>query len=289
MSEPGGTEAALRFAHDREDDLVLGPTTAGLRLRPRPQGGVRLDRANGLLDVDAALSLSATGRLARGLDVMLPLARPLPAMSVQEAIARAPFVLDALVSSADAITVDGDAVNPPGAPRAAIGPDVSGALATGSPALLCVRARLRVFERARLRTRTERFVGAREAAERIVEWTRGARAFGVDALREGPGDFVVRVLAAAPVLDDGASEPPDGFVHTRAPRCRSGRSLAATDARALAEALSGGDRVVAIPFMGRAGALSSSVRSVPVPRSLREASEGLAAALARGASEADHG
>jgi hypothetical protein len=286
MSEtklPSGTLAALRVARDQASEVSLGPAPDAVRLRPRPSDEpIIVDHDNGLVDVDAALTLPALGRLCHARGMMLPLARPLPPLTVQEACARLPIFLDAFVASVDGLTADGAPFSTGRAPRAATGPDLLGALVTSPPLAVAVRARVRVIEGRAARTLREEHVSARDAAARVGELTELGRAFSVEATRLGPGAFEVLALGGAGALPDADDHPETPrFAHSSRARVTGARMLVPGDQRALAEALTSGARVVAAPFMGRVGALVADGTVPRVPR-LDDAVAALAAALAGG-------
>lgn len=287
---PEGTLAALRVAKDRGDDLALGQLPGAVRLRPRPgDAPITVEHDNSLVDVDAALTLPALWRLCHARGFMLPVARPLPPMTVQEACARLPVFAEAFVASATLVLTSGESLETPRAPRAAIGPDLLGALTTTPPIALCVRARVRVIPGRAARVHEARYVSAREAAHHVAAVVDEGRALSVDASRAGPGDFLVLTLGGSGALPHVAEEPETPrFAHRAAVRVRGGSLLIPGDERSMAETLSAGGRVLASPIMGRAGTLDKGAR---VPRVVPTdvAVEQLAAALARGEGERDGG
>ena len=240
-----------------------------------PKTPVRVDLSNGLIEADARLSMSAVGRACRRLGLWFPLARPLPGFSLGEACARLPTFLDAFVAQAEGV-VDGRPLATPRAPRAAMGPDLLGALALPAPLAAAERVRVRVFDETRTSSFVEEHESADAAARRLVALLDEGRAFSAEARREG-GRVLVHVLAGVGVAP-GAAPARRPFAHEPRARVRSGVSLVPGDGDALARALTDGARVLASPFMGRVGAMYPAQRDVP-RLSLEEGCARLARAL----------
>lgn len=260
------TGEVLRWARVQDERLFLAhPDRAhqgqgGALLAPRPeQPMLRVDAPNGLVDVDAGATLPLLARLCRAQGLVLPLARPLPHLSLQAAVALAPIVLDALVHSLDAVTLDGLRFSTPMAPRAAAGPDLAGAVAARPPLAVLLRARLRVFSSAHAACEREVFPSTAAAAARVVALLEEGRALSVDAV----GATVLALVGTGSPRREPPVEPASApFAHQGRPRFSSGRSLVPGDVEAVAHALARGERVIAAPLMGRVGALSTDKPSI---------------------------
>jgi hypothetical protein len=243
----------LRLAHVQgapllASELVLFPPS------PQSDVAIAIDAHNGLADVDARLTLRAIGAALWARGFWLPLLRPWAAVPLWRLAIDFPFVVDALVQRGALVTIDGDAIDTPRAPRHAAGPSLLHAVCGPTPLCLLSRATLRVVprERAELLVTTHDTVAA--AAHAVVELTAEARAFAVDAcgarvlvLRGGEG------RARGPTLARGVAH--DALVR----RARASRSINPGDVIAIEHALQMGRRVVAVPFMQRAAIVHAKV------------------------------
>ncbi|MBM4280518.1 MAG: hypothetical protein FJ137_07080 [Deltaproteobacteria bacterium] len=256
------------------DDVALGAPRLGAA------DALVIDAHNGLVDVDARLSLSLIARALRARGWALPLLRPLPAAPLWRLATRAPFVVDALVQRATLLSVDGDLVETPAAPRHAAGPSLLHTATAPAPMAVLVRARLRVVSAAHTTTWTERFDDAAALAARVRDLVDGARAVAACARGRtlvvlggaslAPTGSAAGSTAPAPVHrvdDDGADEASDL-------RWTSARSLRPGDVFGIESALRAGRRVVSVPYLQRTAVLE---RARP-PRALLDV-KGATAAL----------
>lgn len=269
------------------------PGAALLRLVAGKDAHVTLDGHNSVAEIDGALPLVVAARRLERLGAVLPLARPLPALSVAAACAAMPFFVDACVQQASGLTFDGDEWESPRAPRAAAGPSLLGALCSRPPLAVAVRVRVRVLIATHAVVVREEHADANAAARRVRELLEEGRAFAVDAC--GTSVLVLAgsqlPLASSPGSSLGPSAGPgralaSPFAHAglgrRAAFARS-ESLPAGDAAGMADALSRGARVVAAPLMGRAASLwrgFEPIRVLETRRGVHALAEALAAAAA---------
>ena len=268
----------LRLARFRGEALVA----SSLRLRApsaTSEGAIVIDADNGLADVDARLSLRAIGAALAARGWWLPLLRPWAALPLWRLVMDAPFVVDALVQRGVFLSLDGDAVDAPRAPRHAAGPSMVHALCGPTPLALVARATLRVVPRTHAHLVVTDHGSVAEATAAFVAVTEAARAVTVEAVGTR-----VAVLAAEHVsgaVDDGHSMPRERGASwgTMPARASASVSIAPGDRPAIGRALLAGRRVVAVPFMQRAAILqarsSTKFRLVDVA----SASAALAAAL----------
>jgi FAD/FMN-containing dehydrogenase len=235
---------------------------------------IAIDAHNGLADVDARLTLRAIGEALWARGFFLPLLRPWAAVPLWRLAIDVPFVVDALVQRGTLVTIDGDAIDTPRAPRHAAGPSLLHAVCGPTPLCLLTRATLRVVprERAELVVVTHDTIAA--AARAVVELSTEARAFAVDAcaarvvvLRSGDG------VARSPSLVRGVA----GDALAR--RARGSRSISPGDVIAIEHALQMGRRVVAVPFMQRAAILHAKVERAATLLSPQAAASALAVAM----------
>ena len=292
------TAEMLRFALVEQQRLVLSRPRKGevLLAAVAAEPFAHLDADNGLLDVDAGLSLARIARIAARLGVWFPLARPLGAMTLQAACNAMPFVPDALVHSIDAVTCDGDAYSTPMAPRSATGPGLIGALSVRPPLALAVRARIRVHQRATTTPTAERYAHTADAALRVLELHAEGRALAVDAwgstvqLLVGQGSPLRMSRHRARLAFSGPAQDTRPFAHAPSPRSAakfaSGLVLSPSSYEDVERALARGARVVAAPLMGRLGTLERERISLPV-HDLPSSVGSLVAALHAAASKSE--
>lgn len=216
---------------------------------------IRFSNENSLVDTDASLRLPVIARLCRERGYLFPLARPLPWLTLADACRRFPFLVDAYVSSVDALTEQGLPLSTGKAPRAATGPDLLGVLCSRPPLATATRVRLRVLDAKSARVSVERFATGSLAVERVLSLLEEARAFAVVSFR-AEGDFVVAAVGGPAAIPFGEPMPRHGFGDVGAPAIGSARSVVPGDCGALLAALQSGSRVVAAPFMGRAATIS---------------------------------
>ncbi len=242
--------------------------TPGVQARAvgaRARADVRFSSENSLADASASLSLPVLARLCRERGYLFPLARPLPPFTLAEACTRLPFLVDAYVSSLDAVTPAGALLSTGRAPRAATGPDLVGAVCARPPLATCVRARVRVLDAKTARSSVARVATVTDAIERVRALHDEGRAFAIAAFRArdraGRERFVVRAVGGPAAFSrrPGAehaglpSEPVGraGFADVEAPSFRFARSILPGDEEVMREALTSGARVVGAPLMGR--------------------------------------
>jgi hypothetical protein len=263
-----GRPIALRAAPNSNVDIV--------RLDAGKDATVSLDAHNGVAEVDGALTLSSIARRLERLGAVFPIARPLPALSFAAACAALPYLVDAFVQQAYALTFDGDPYDTPRAPRAAAGPSLLAALCARPPLALAIRARVRVLARGEAATR-EQHASPRAAAARVHAYLAEGRAFAVDACG-------TTVLAIGGSVSRGDKSP---FTHEGRGRSASfarSQSLVPGDLDAIAHALEQGARVVAAPTMGRAASLwRGGFETLPVVE-VAQGAKALADALLAGGS-----
>jgi hypothetical protein len=236
---------------------VDGAPVALRALRINTRGAdVTIDAHNAIAEIDGALTLSAAARRIARLGAVFPLARPLPPMTLMEACAALPLLVDAWVQQATILTADGDAADTPRAPRAAMGPSLLGALCSRPPLAIALRARVRIALAAHATVRQEQLASTRHVAVRVAELLEQGRAFSVDA-------FGTSLLVLGDPLPSPCSSVALGarFAHEhhgRRPSFARAVSFAPGDIEAMAGALGEGGRVVAAPFIGRCGALTAA-------------------------------
>jgi hypothetical protein len=198
LSEAGSWDQTAAFAFAPMAEQVrrakLDNEAVALRaLRPAPgpahndPGALVLDEQNRLADVDARLDLLAIGRLLAKQGWRLPLPRPLPAVPLWRLAAMAPVVVEALLHSATLLTVDGDPMQTPSAPRHSAGPSLLHGVCSRPPLCFLARARLRVVPAATTSWDLEHHDDEAAAAARLVQVAAEGRAllaaaFGVDVL-----------------------------------------------------------------------------------------------------------
>jgi hypothetical protein len=278
----------LRLARFRGEALVA----SSLRLRApsaTSEGAIVIDADNGLADVDARLSLRAIAAVLAARGWWLPLLRPWAAVPLWRLVMDAPFVVDALVQRGVFLSVDGDVVDAPRAPRHAAGPSMVHALCGPTPLALVARATLRVVPRthAHLVVTDHGSVAAASAA--FVAVTEAARAVAVDAF--GTRVAVLAAEHAADAVDDGHSMPAErgALWGTLPARARASVSIAPGDRPTIGRALLAGRRVVAVPFMQRAAVLQSRPSTTPRLVDVPTAAAAFAAAVKRSALEVHPG
>ena len=220
----------------------------------------RFNAHNGLVDVDARLSLNAIRRQLEAQGLTLPLPRPLPAGPLWRVAIAAPFVVDALVHSGDLVTTEGALLQTPSAPRHAAGPSLLHLVAGPSPLALLVRARLRTVPLPTLRREDHIFDdvdGNAEALRALVNTHQG-----VAAIARGRTLSVwwSRPPTSSPTTTHGSpsaspSTSPSTFVAETPQSHRHLQSIAAADLVAIRDALLQGDAVVAVMPMQRLAVL----------------------------------
>lgn len=219
------------------------------------EDAVRFIPANGLVEAEASLPLVAIARRCRERGWVFPLPRPLPPLSLAAACARMPFLVDAYLSSADAVTTsEGLAFETGRAPRAATGPDLLGALCSSPPLALCLRGRLRVLEARSARFTVEDFPGRAAALARLRELFDEGRAFAA-LVAPVDGGYRVRAIGGPAALPEGKPLHGASFAEGALPRLTRAQSLVPGDTRALEDALRAKRPLLAAPFMGRVAAL----------------------------------
>jgi hypothetical protein len=275
----------LRLSRVRKSPLHA----ASIVLTPPPADDLRsviIDVDNGLADVDARLSLHAIGYRLKQQGYWLPMLRPWSSMPLWRLAMTAPFVVDALIQRGTLLSVDGDVIDTPRAPRHAAGPSLlHGLCARPSPTALLVRAHLRVVPRTHARLVVTDWGSANAAARAFVTVTDAARAVCVEAFGSN-----LAVLAddhgAADVDVDVDSDRGSAWGSMSA-RVMGSRSIGPGDRPAIVKALCAGQRVVGVPFMQRAGVLLSTTASgaspllVDVSTATTQAASAIAAALTR--------
>lgn len=254
---------------------TLDPRTVRLAPPPRDDvGAIVLDDANGLVDVDARISLPRLATWLENRGWLLPLLRPLPPLPLWRLAMAAPFVVDAICQQATLITVDGDVFQTPKAPRHSAGPSMLHATTTAVPLAFVTRARLRLTPSTHTTLGIETHDDVMAVARRLRALVDEARVFAADARGTS-----IAILGGEPRT--GAS-PELSRPWTSAPaRWRSARSLHPGDVFAIADALRAGARVATVPFMQRTAVLENHQRRVDVV-DVRGAAAALADALRKG-------
>lgn len=215
---------------------------------------VRFSSADSLVEVDASLPLALIARRCRESGWLFPLPRPLPPLSLAAACARMPFLVDAYLASAEAVTSGGLPFGTGRAPRAATGPDLLGALCSSPPLATCLRGRVRVLDEKSARQSVERFTDVVGALGRLLALLEEGRAFAA-LVAPVDGGYRVRALGGPASLPDGEPASSRVFGEGALGRVTSACSLAPGDEAAMREALEAGRALVAAPFMGRVAAL----------------------------------
>lgn len=213
-----------------------------------------VDLHNGVVSVDAAMPLVTLGRWCRVRGLHLPLARPLPGLTLAEACVRLPAFADACVASVEGVAEGGQPVETPRAPPAALGPDFCASLMLPQPLFVPHRLRLRICDATHCRVTREVFAGAQDLLASFRQSMEAGRTFFLEGVRVGAHHQLLRI--------EGIELPPRGvelpeFAHEARFRVRSGASLWPGDVASWEQALSRGDRVWAAPFQGRIGFLSA--------------------------------
>jgi hypothetical protein len=268
----------LRLARLEGEPLPASALT--LRAPPATRDDVIvIDADNGLADVDARLTLRAIGQVLAARGWWLPLLRPWAPVPLWRLVMDAPFVVDALVQRASLVSLDGDAVDTPQAPRHAAGPSLLHAVCGPVPLALTARAILRIVPRthARLVVTDHGSVAAASAA--VVAATATARPVAVDAF--GTRVAVLAADHAEDAVDDGHSLPVERGAQwgTMPARARASVSIGAGDRVAIARALQAGQRVATVPFMQRAAVLLARPSQTPRLVDVSAAAAALAVAL----------
>lgn len=252
---------------------TLDPRTVDLGV-PAGDDGFVIDGANGLVDVDARLSLAAIAHKLELRGWLLPLLRPLPATPLWRLVQQAPLVVDAVVQQGILITVDGDVLSTPKAPRHSAGPSVLASTTTKTPFSFLTRARLRIAAATHTPLWREDHNGTRAVAARVRALVDEGRAFAVDAT-----GWSIAVLGGEGPSSIGSTS---SFLPWTRPRARwsSARSIDPGDASAIEAALTKGHRVAVVPYLQRAAVLSRASHKVAVV-DVRGAAGALADALRR--------
>jgi hypothetical protein len=264
---------------------------------------VVVDVHNGLIDVDARLSLPAIAKRAAALGYWLPVLRPLPSMPLWRVAPQYPFYVDAVVQSATLISVDGDVFATPRGPRHSAGPSMLHATTTAPPFAFLVRARLKVTSIVHSGVEVVDCGSVDDAARALRDIVDDARVFGVEAF----GSRLLRLGGAVPSSTTSTSTtstptsatttttttttqtttraaPPQTPWATAATAVRRSRSLPPGDLVAIREALHAGQRVCAVPFMQRVAALDAvDVDARADVKDVRAAAQAFANALRTGA------
>jgi len=258
-----GLVERLRLARVKKTPLLA----SSIVLPAPPPDDVRsvvIDADNGLADVDARLSLAAIGHRLKQQGYWLPMLRPWSAMPLWRLAMTAPLVVDALIQRGTLVSVDGDVIDTPRAPRHAAGPSLlHGLCARPSPTALLVRAHLRVVPRTHARLVVTDHGSADAAARAFVAVTDAARAVCVEAFGTS-----LAVLADdhGAVHNDVDVDSDRGSAWGRvSSRVVGSRSIGPGDRPAIVKALCAGQRVIGVPFMQRAGVLLSTTASAAAP------------------------
>lgn len=274
------------------------------RLAKDDASAVVVDVHNGLIEVDARLSLPAIAKRAAALGYWLPLLRPLPAQPLWRVAPRFPFYVDAAIQSATLISVDGDVFATPRGPRHSAGPSMLHATTTTPPFAFLVRARIKVTSIVNSGVDVVDCGSVDAAAHAVRDLVDDARVFGVEAF----GSRVLRLGGAVPSSTTTATTtstpasstttttttttttrpaPPQTPWAKAAPLSRRSRSLPPGDVVAIREALLAGQRVCAVPFMQRVAALDPVADAVTAAgadvKDVRAAAQAFANALRAGA------
>jgi hypothetical protein len=266
----------LRLAHVGRvgldiDDVDIGTPSLGAA------DSLVVDAHNGLVDVDARLSLAAIARALDARGWRLPLFRPLPSTPLWRLAPRAPFVVDALVQRATLLSVDGDLLDTPPAPRHSTGPSLLHATTLPAPLAVLVRARLRIVSSAHTVVWHESFANVDDTSARVRELVDAARAFA--ACAHGTSLWVLGGSALAPASSTTPQPAPTPASTSLAGlRWSQARSLRPGDVFGVASALRAERSVVAVPYLQRTAVLE---REPPARRLLdvRSAAQALAGAL----------
>ena len=273
----------LRMSRVRKSALHA----ASIVLTPPPADDIRsvvIDVDNGLADVDARLSLSAIGHRLKQQGYWLPMLRPWSSMPLWRLAMTAPFVVDALIQRGTLLSVDGDVIDTPRAPRHAAGPSLlHGLCARPSPTALLARAHLRVVPRTHARLVVTDWGSANAAARAFVTVTDAARAVCVEAF----GSHLAVLADDHGAADVDVDSDRGSAWGSMSARVMGSRSLGPGDRPAIVKALCAGQRVVGVPFMQRAGVLLSTTAAgaspllVDVSTATTLAASAIAAALMR--------
>jgi hypothetical protein len=258
-----GLVERLRLARVKKTPL----SASSIVLTAPPTDDIRsvvIDADNALADVDARLSLADIGHRLKQLGYWLPMLRPWSAMPLWRLAMTAPFVVDALIQRGTLVSVDGDVIDTPRAPRHAAGPSLlHGLCARPSPTALLVRAHLRVVPRTHARLVVTDLGSADAAARAFVTVTDAARAVCVEAF----GTSLAVLADDHGAIDNDVDVDSDrGSAWGRlSSRVVGSRSIGPGDRPAIVKALCAGQRVIAVPFMQRAGVLLSTTASAAAP------------------------
>jgi hypothetical protein len=259
----------LRLAHvDRGsidvDDIDVGRPRAGAA------DSIVIDAHNGLVDVDARLSLAVISRVLAARGWMLPLLRPLPTTPLWRLATRAPFVVDTVCQQGLLLSGDGDLIETPAAPRHSAGPSLLHGTTTLLPLAVLVRARLRVMSTTHTTLWREEHPSTTAVGERLRALVDDARAFGADA--HGTTLWILGGTALAPAASAQATtaqvanaqvataqvanaQAATATTAARRPAWASATSLRPGDVGSFAAALDAGHRVAVVPYLQRAAAL----------------------------------
>jgi hypothetical protein len=275
----------LRLSRVRKSPLHA----ASIVLTPPPADDLRsviIDVDNGLADVDARLSLHAIGHRLKQQGYWLPMLRPWSSMPLWRLAMTAPLVVDALIQRGTLLSVDGDVIDTPRAPRHAAGPSLlHGLCARPSPTALLARAHLRVVPRTHARLVVTDWGSANAAARAFVTVTDAARAVCVEAF--GSSLAVLADDHGAADVDVDVDNDRGSAWGSMSARVVGSRSIGPGDRPAIVKALCAGQRVIGVPFMQRAGVLLSTTASAATPllvdvsTATTQAASAIAAALTR--------
>jgi hypothetical protein len=279
----------LRQAH-AQGRRVDGRDLALPSIRPTDPRAFVLDEHNGLVDVDARLSLAAVAVRLTRTPWRLPLFRPLSAVPLWRLAPQAPFVVDALCQRATLLTVDGDVTDTPPAPRHAAGPSVLHSAVAAAPLVLVVRAHLRLVPRARTHTWREQHSDEHATALRLRSLVDSPAAFGVCAVGSTIMVLAGEVIAPPPsalslMTKTSTATSPQSGVRSR---WLSARTLFPGDVDAMRAALRAGLRVVSIPYLQRAAVLQRTPHAMPL-LDLKGATQSLLACLQAAAASTPEG
>lgn len=246
--------------------------------------GITIDAHNGLADVPAHMGLAAIARALAARGYTLPWPRPLPSTPLVTLAARFPFVVDALLHSAD-VVVGGHALQTPTAPRHAAGPSLLHTVAGPFPLGRLHRARLRIAPTGTLSVRYTS-TSLDNASAQLQRLSDAQQAWCVLATPAADVGVALQVWTGR-LIDDSAPLATRVTVdiegQLKPPPVRSLHSIHGGDRVAVDAAFAAGDRVLLLPTQQRAAVLSAARpgQAPALAASPREAAAHFAAALRR--------
>lgn len=217
---------------------------------------LQLDAINGILSATDETTLSQAARFCRKHGFIFPLARPLPPLLTGQAVRDLLPFSDAFVVGISGDTPDGSFMETVVAPRAAIGPDLMGAVLAPLGGCVLKEIRIRVFSQALVQEIWLQTHSTDEVVFQLQAEMRRGIAFAVEVqgrqMRLVQGEAVRRASGEA----DPSRKRQKAHLSFPRHKYRSGRLINWADSALLKTQVEKGNRILGAPFAGRLGTIS---------------------------------